>query len=59
MNTQTKIHTFFNRFLKDTDESLFLPNEYVPPVGIKGVRVEKTVIAESATFNEVFENTIK
>lgn len=59
MNTQTKIHSFFNRFKSDTDESLFLPNEYTPPKGVEGVRIEKTVEAEKGTFNEVFENTIK
>lgn len=47
MNTQTKIYTFFNRFLSDTDESLFLPNEYTPPEGIEGLRIKETVEAEN------------
>ena len=51
--TQEKIHAHFNRFNK----SLFLPNEYTPPKGQKGLRIAKTVKPdEVATFNEVFIN---
>jgi hypothetical protein len=52
-NTQQKIHSFFNR----SNERLFLPNEYTPPRGQKGLRIAKTVQpSKRASFNEVYKN---
>ena len=53
MKTQEKIHKFFN----PSNERLFLPNEYVPPKGQNGLRIQKTVQPdERASFNEVYKN---
>ncbi len=55
MKTQNLIHKAFNR-LNASNERLFLPNVYTPPKGQKGLKIAKTVHAEKATFNEVYEN---
>ena len=45
------------RFFSPPNDGLFLPNEYTPPKGIEGLRIEKTVEPdERAGFNEVYKN---
>jgi hypothetical protein len=56
MKTQDLIHKAFNS-LKTSSEQLFLPNEYTPPRGQKGLRIAKTVQpSKRASFNEVYKN---
>ena len=55
-----KINNFFKRVLSTSNEDLFLPNEYTPPVGLSDVKTVKTINPDyRGDYTSTFENINK